>query len=141
MDWIRAHGRLPREYIKANGEEGRSECKVGVQLRRMRASLPEEVKEELATLRDKEICALEQLAQEADPLSGFAEVPTNRLDQELQLHRGGVRTRELTRRLHKYEKYMADPVLQDRASVTHHKDRVREALPIGRTIPHTCYRL
>ena len=74
MDWIRAHGRLPRENTRAKDEEGRAECKVAVKLRRMRASLREEVEKELATLREKDIGALEELVQEADPLSGSAAV-------------------------------------------------------------------
>ena len=110
---------------------------MAVQLRRMRASLPEEVKEELATLHDKEIGALTELVQEADPLSGFAAESNNRLEQDLQLHRAGVRARELTRRLHKYENYMTDPALQDRASVNRYTDLVLEALAsTGQSLTH-----
>ena len=50
------------------------------------------------------------------------------MEQDLQMFREGVRNRELTRRLRKYEKYMTDPVLQDRAAVLKYKDLVLEAL-------------
>ena len=83
---------------------------------------------ELATFRDNDIGALEELVQEADPLSGFAAESKNRLEQDLQLYREGVRTRELTRRLHKYEKCMTDPALQDNASLNMNNDLVLEAL-------------
>ena len=82
----------------------------------------------MATIRENVIGALEELQQDADPLSAFAAESSNRFEQDLQLFREGVRTRELTRRQHKYEKYMTDPALQDRASVKMYKDLVLEAL-------------
>ena len=44
------------------------------------------------------------------------------------MFREGVRNRELTRRLRKYEKYMTDPVLQDSAAVIKYKDLVLEVV-------------
>ena len=57
----------------------------------MRDSLPEEEKKELATIRKNEIGALEELQQDADSLSAFAAESSNRLEQDLQLFRQGVR--------------------------------------------------
>ena len=52
MDWIRARGRLPTESKNAKDVEGRAECKVAIQLRRMRYFLLAEEQEELATTRE-----------------------------------------------------------------------------------------
>ena len=76
----------------------------------------------------QDIGALEELVQESDPLSGLASESNNRFWQDLQLYRVGVRTRELTWRLHTHDKYMSYPVLQDRASANMHKYLVHEAL-------------
>ena len=74
MDWIRARGRLPKENTKATDAEGRAECKVAKQGCMIRDSLPEEEKEELATILGNEFGAPEELVQEAHPLVGAAAV-------------------------------------------------------------------
>ena len=66
-------------------------------LRKACVSLSQEQKDELAALRELQIGGLEELEQAADPLYAFATESSNRLEQDLQLFREGVRTRELTR--------------------------------------------
>jgi len=67
---------MPKENTNAKDAEGRAECKVAQQLRRMHGSLPEEEKDELATIREKEVGALEELEQEPDPEGQQAELDT-----------------------------------------------------------------
>ena len=104
MNGIRDLGHIPKENTQAKDEAGRAECRLAQQLRRLRDSLTEDQKAELATIREKQIGALEELEQDADPLSAHAEESSNRLEQDLQMFRDGVRSRELTRRVRKYEK-------------------------------------
>ena len=83
MNAIRALGRIPKELTQATDEARRVECRIAQQLRKKRAYLSPEDKQELATIRERQIGALEELEQGPDPLAAHTEETATRLEQDL----------------------------------------------------------
>ena len=79
--------------------------------------------------RDRAMSA--QLPEEAqeppNPMEGFADEAENRLDQDLLLLASGNRTRDLKRRLKKYQKFIADADASNTEFAQKYKERILNA--------------
>ena len=71
---------------------------------------------------------LEEAEQPPDPMEGFADEATNRLDQDLLILASGQRTRPLMRCLKQYKDFVINPAAHNSEFATKYADRILETL-------------
>ena len=134
---VKKLGFYPKER-KAKDEDGQKECKLAHNIRMAHtkklftpAQLTEleELKQNLVHPRDRATSATLLAAAQEPPnaMEGFAGDSENRLEQDLLLLANGYRTRDLQRRLQKYQNFIADADTSNTEFAQKYKERILNA--------------
>ncbi len=80
---------------------------------------------------------IEEAEQPPDPMEGFADEATNRLEQDLLILASGQRTRPLLRRLKQYQDFVNNLAAQLTDFATKYTERITQAMSNSRAGPAT----